>query len=96
MVDAFKRSGLEGDDLPVSSMPLDGTFPTATAQWEKRNIALEIPVWDENLCIQCGKCVFVCPHAAIRSKVYPPDLLNGCLSRFQGEPEKPGRVSVIV
>ena len=53
----------EGDDLPVSAMPIDGTFPTATAQWEKRNIALEIPVWDEELCIQCGKCVLVCPHA---------------------------------
>ena len=52
-----------GDDLPVSAMPVDGTFPTGTAQWEKRNIALEIPVWDEELCIQCGKCVLVCPHA---------------------------------
>ena len=53
----------EGDDLPVSAMPIDGTFPTGTTQWEKRNIALEIPVWDEELCIQCGKCVLVCPHA---------------------------------
>ena len=53
----------EGDDLPVSAMPVDGTFPSGTAQWEKRNIALEIPVWDEELCIQCGKCVLVCPHA---------------------------------
>ena len=60
----------EGDDLPVSAMPIDGTFPTATAQWEKRNIALEIPVWDEELCIQCGKCVLVCPHGVIRAKVY--------------------------
>ena len=51
-------------------MPVDGTYPTATAQWEKRNIALEIPVWDEKLCIQCGKCVLVCPHAVIRAKVY--------------------------
>ena len=57
----------EGDDLPVSAMPLDGTFPTGTTQWEKRNIALEIPVWDEELCIQCGKCVLVCPHAVIRA-----------------------------
>ena len=62
----------EGDVLPVSAMPVDGTFPTATAQWEKRNIALEIPVWDEKLCIQCGKCVLVCPHAVIRAKVYEP------------------------
>ena len=60
----------EGDDLPVSAMPIDGTFPTATAQWEKRNIALEIPEWDEELCIQCGKCVLVCPHSVIRAKVY--------------------------
>ena len=60
----------EGDSVPVSLMPNDGTFPTATAQWEKRNIALEIPVWDEELCIQCGKCILVCPHAVIRAKVY--------------------------
>ena len=60
----------EGDDLPVSAMPIDGTFPSGTAQWEKRNIALEIPVWDEELCIQCGKCVLVCPHGVIRAKVY--------------------------
>ncbi len=60
----------DGDDLPVSAMPVDGTYPTATTQWEKRNIALEIPVWDASVCIQCGKCVFVCPHATIRSKVY--------------------------
>ena len=66
----------EGDDLPVSSMPADGTFPTATAQWEKRNIALEIPVWDEKICIQCGKCALVCPHAAIRIKVYGGALLK--------------------
>ena len=59
-----------GDDLPVSSMPLDGTFPTGTAQYEKRNIALETPVWVENVCIQCGICSLVCPHAAIRIKGY--------------------------
>jgi len=64
--------GSHGDSLPVSAMPTDGTFPTATAQWEKRNIALEIPVWEPSLCIQCGKCVFVCPHAVIRQKVYGP------------------------
>ncbi len=67
----------EGDDLPVSAMPVDGTFPTATAQWEKRNIALEIPVWDEELCIQCGKCVLVCPHSVIRAKVYDSRHLEG-------------------
>jgi pyruvate-ferredoxin/flavodoxin oxidoreductase len=59
-----------GDSLPVSLMPEDGTFPVGTAKWEKRNIALEIPVWDEKLCTQCGKCVFVCPHTAIRSRVF--------------------------
>jgi pyruvate-ferredoxin/flavodoxin oxidoreductase len=65
----------DGDLLPVSAFPVDGTFPSATAQWERRNIALEIPVWDEVLCIQCGKCVLVCPHATIRAKVYEPALV---------------------
>ncbi len=61
-----------GDSLPVSALPCDGTYPSGTAQWEKRNIALEIPVWDPDICIQCGKCVMVCPHAVIREKVYDP------------------------
>jgi len=65
----------EGDLLPVSAMPVDGTYPTATTQWEKRNIALEVPVWDPDVCIQCGKCVYVCPHAVIRSKLVEPELL---------------------
>jgi pyruvate-ferredoxin/flavodoxin oxidoreductase len=60
----------EGDTLPVSAFPNDGTFPTATTQWEKRNIALEIPVWDPEVCIQCAKCSIVCPHATIRPKLY--------------------------
>jgi pyruvate-ferredoxin/flavodoxin oxidoreductase len=63
-----------GDLLPVSAIPAGGAFPTGTAQWEKRNIAQFIPVWDKDLCIQCGKCVMVCPHAVIRSKVYSPQL----------------------
>ena len=66
-----------GDQLPVSAFPLDGTFPVGTAQFEKRNIALEVPVWEEDLCIECGKCVLVCPHSAIRAKVCDqPDLAN--------------------
>ena len=64
-----------GDLLPVSALPAGGTFPTATAQWEKRNIAQFIPAWDESLCIQCGKCVMVCPHAVIRAKVYASETL---------------------
>src|SRR5208337_107629 len=73
----------EGDDLPVSAMPIDGTFPSATAQWEKRNIALEIPVWDEEICIQCGKCILVCPHAVIRAKIYDPALLKDAPPTFK-------------
>jgi pyruvate-ferredoxin/flavodoxin oxidoreductase len=67
---------LEGDSLPVSALPEDGTYPTGTTQWEKRNITLEIPVWEPDVCIQCGKCVFVCPHAVIREKVYEPSYLE--------------------
>jgi pyruvate-ferredoxin/flavodoxin oxidoreductase len=78
----------EGDKLPVSAMPADGTYPTGTAQWEKRNIALEIPAWDEVLCIQCGKCVLVCPHAVIRAKVYPPALLAGAPPAFKSAPAR--------
>ncbi|TAK66524.1 MAG: pyruvate:ferredoxin (flavodoxin) oxidoreductase, partial [Bacteroidetes bacterium] len=72
-----------GDNLPVSAMPLDGTFPTGTAQWEKRNIALEVPVWEMEVCIQCNKCVLVCPHAAIRAKVYEPALLANSPATFK-------------
>ena len=77
-----------GDDLPVSAMPIDGTFPSATAQWEKRNIALEIPVWDEVLCIQCGKCVLVCPHAVIRAKVYDDSYLGNAPASFKAVPAR--------
>ena len=73
----------EGDDLPVSAFPVDGTFPTATAQYEKRNLALDIPVWDEKVCIQCLKCVAICPHATIRAKVYEPAALKGAPATFK-------------
>jgi pyruvate-ferredoxin/flavodoxin oxidoreductase len=73
----------DGDALPVSAMPVDGTFPTGTALWEKRNIAQEIPVWDVALCIQCGKCVLVCPHAVIRARVYDSSALAGAPESFK-------------
>ena len=66
----------KGDSLPVSAMPVDGTYPSATTQWEKRNIALEIPVWEPDICIQCAKCALACPHAAIRFKIYDEALLE--------------------
>jgi pyruvate-ferredoxin/flavodoxin oxidoreductase len=78
----------EGDDLPVSMLPIDGTFPSGTAQWEKRNIALEIPVWDQELCIQCGKCVLVCPHSVIRAKIYDDSCLAGAPSTFKSVPAR--------
>ncbi len=73
----------EGDSVPVSLMPIDGTYPTATAQWEKRNIALEIPVWDSTVCIQCNKCALVCPHASIRAKIYDEALVKDAPESFK-------------
>lgn len=78
----------KGDALPVSAMPVDGTWPTGTARHEKRNLALQIPVWDENLCTQCGKCVFVCPHSAIRAKVFPLALAEGAPASFKHVPAR--------
>jgi pyruvate-ferredoxin/flavodoxin oxidoreductase len=75
--------GGHGEELPVSAFPPDGTFPTGTAKWEKRNLALEIPVWDTTTCIQCGKCTIVCPHAVIRIKVYEPKHLEGAPATFK-------------
>lgn len=77
-----------GDALAVSAMPIDGTFPSGTSQWEKRNIAEEIPVWEKELCIQCGKCVFVCPHAAIRAKIYEHKNLAKSPEAFKSMPVK--------
>ena len=78
----------EGDSLPVSAMPVDGTFPPATTQWEKRNIALEVPVWDPEICIQCGKCSIVCPHASIRMKIYDAKRLEGAPDTFKSADAK--------
>jgi pyruvate-ferredoxin/flavodoxin oxidoreductase len=78
-----KIIGLEGDDLPVSVFPVDGTYPPGTTQWEKRNISLEVPEWVPDLCIQCGKCVFVCPHSVIRAKIYEPQYLNQAPAAFK-------------
>ncbi|MBW4642396.1 MAG: pyruvate:ferredoxin (flavodoxin) oxidoreductase [Goleter apudmare HA4340-LM2] len=78
----------EGDELAVSVLPADGTFPSGTARWEKRNVAEEIPVWDEDVCVQCGKCVMVCPHAAIRAKVYQPSELVNAPPTFKSTDAK--------
>ncbi|MGB7878256.1 MAG: pyruvate:ferredoxin (flavodoxin) oxidoreductase [Ilumatobacteraceae bacterium] len=67
----------EGDLLPVSAMPVDGTYPTGTTRYEKRKLALQIPVWEPDLCIDCGKCAVVCPHATIRMKAFEPSALDG-------------------
>jgi len=77
-----------GDSLPVSIFPVDGSFPLGTAAYEKRKIALTIPIWDEDLCIHCGKCPFVCPHAAIRSKIIPTNSLTDAPSTFKHVPIK--------
>jgi pyruvate-ferredoxin/flavodoxin oxidoreductase len=73
----------DGDALPVSKLPIDGTYPTATTQWEKRNVTLEVPVWEPDLCIQCGKCVFVCPHSVIRAKIADKADLAGAPAAFK-------------
>jgi len=73
----------QGDRLPVSAFPVDGTWPTATSKWEKRSIALEVPQWDSPLCIQCNKCALICPHAAIRAKFYAPKELEHAPAGFK-------------
>ncbi|HEX7960953.1 MAG TPA: pyruvate:ferredoxin (flavodoxin) oxidoreductase, partial [Terriglobales bacterium] len=78
----------KGDSLPTSKLPVDGTYPSGTAKWEKRNIALEIPAWDQELCIQCGKCVLVCPHSVIRAKLYESDLLKQAPESFLSAPAR--------
>ena len=73
----------EGDTLPVSAMPDDGSYPTGTTQYEKRNVAIDIPAWDPAVCIQCGKCALVCPHATIRAKVYDEKILGDAPATFK-------------
>jgi len=77
-----------GDRLPVSAMPIDGTFPTGTTQYEKRNVAVQIPEWDPDTCIQCGQCSFVCPHASIRIKAYNPAVLGNAPADFKSADAK--------
>jgi len=77
-----------GDDIPVSKMPADGTFPSATTRWEKRAVAQDIPIWDPGICIQCGKCSMVCPHAAIRYKIYGTGRLKGAPAAFKSAEAK--------
>ncbi|MDR1891275.1 MAG: pyruvate:ferredoxin (flavodoxin) oxidoreductase [Puniceicoccales bacterium] len=78
-----KMMANDGDELPVGAFPSDGTWPSGTTRWEKRNIAQEVPIWNSELCIQCNKCVTVCPHAAIRSKFYNTDLLKNAPTEFR-------------
>ncbi len=78
----------KGDDLPVSAFPNDGTWPTGTCQYEKRNIALQIPEWNPELCIQCGQCSMVCPHAVIRMKIYDKELVKGAPDGFKSSAAK--------
>ncbi len=78
----------EGDQLPASAVPVDGTWPTGTTQWEKRDLASDVPAWDPDICIQCGKCVLVCPHAVIRAAVYEPAALTGAPEGFLSAPAR--------
>ena len=84
-VTARMMEGL-GDEIAVSAMPVDGTFPSGTAAWEKRNVADEVPVWKPDLCIQCGQCGFVCPHSVIRAKYYDEARLERAPAGFKSAP----------
>ncbi|MCB9946813.1 MAG: pyruvate:ferredoxin (flavodoxin) oxidoreductase [Rhodospirillaceae bacterium] len=84
-VTAMMMAG-RGDELPVSAMPIDGTYPSATTKWEKRNISLFVPIWEPDICIQCGNCSFVCPHSVIRSKFYNETMLADAPGAFKSAP----------
>jgi pyruvate-ferredoxin/flavodoxin oxidoreductase len=75
-----------GDEIPVSALPIDGTYPSGTSRWEKRNIADEVPLWEPDVCIQCGNCALVCPHGVIRAKFYDEKRLDGAPTAFQSAP----------
>ena len=77
---------MRGDSLPVSAIPIDGTFPTGTTRFEKRNIASEVPIWKPDLCIQCGQCAIVCPHSVIRAKYYDQSRLDDAPAVFKAAP----------
>ncbi|HRG97126.1 MAG TPA: pyruvate:ferredoxin (flavodoxin) oxidoreductase [Polyangiaceae bacterium] len=76
----------EGDALPVSALPIDGTYPSGTSRWEKRNVSESVPAWEPDLCIQCGNCAFVCPHSVIRAKFYPESHLEGAPPGWKSAP----------
>ncbi len=84
-VTAMMMAG-KGDQLPVSAVPIDGTYPSGTTKWEKRNISQFVPVWEPEICIQCGNCSFVCPHGVIRSKLYHQDMLKDAPETFRNAP----------
>ena len=84
-VTAMMMAG-RGDELPVSALPIDGTYPSGTTRWEKRNISQFVPVWEPEICIQCGNCSFVCPHGVIRSKLYDKSLLADAPEGFKSTP----------
>ena len=90
-VTAMMMAG-RGDELPVSALPVDGTYPSGTTAYEKRNISELVAVWDPELCIQCGNCSFICPHSVIRSRYYAPSALDGAPDTVSVGPAQRPRV----
>ena len=85
-----------GDQLPVSALPVDGTYPSGTAAYEKRNISELVAVWDADLCIQCGNCSFVCPHSVIRSRFYPGEKLASAPAGFPSARSAPIPTALLI